>query len=109
MIRYVVAAALAFALVTTTHAQPPGRLLPAGKLGELTGRQQPLPLVQIGSETLRLSPGALVFDQMNRTIVHAGFPDSASVLYGQASGGEISGMYLLRPDELGRLKRESKR
>ena len=92
MIRYVVALALAFAFVTTMHAQPLGRLLPAGKLGELTGRQQPFPLVQIGSETLRLSPGALVFDQTNRTIVHASLPDSASVLYVQGPGGEISRM-----------------
>ena len=108
MRRYV-ALALAITFATLTYAQAPGRLLPAGKLGELTGAQLAFPQVKIGSEVLRLSAGALIFDQNNRTIVHASLPESASVLYVQAPGGEVSRIYILRPDELERLKRESKR
>src|SRR5262245_15100719 len=60
-----VALALAITFATLTHAQAPGRLLPAGKLGELAGGQLAFPLVKIGSEVLRLAPGALVFDENN--------------------------------------------
>src|SRR5215813_769888 len=91
--RCLIALALAFAFVVSSHAQAPGRLLPAGKLGELAGGTLAFPLVQIGSETLRLSPGALVFDQSNRTIVHANLPAGASVLYVQDPAGDISRMY----------------
>ena len=84
-------------------------MLPAGKLGELTGRQHAFPLVQIGSEVLRLAPGALIYDENNRTILHGALPESASVLYAQDPGGTVSRIYLLRPNELERLRRESKR
>jgi hypothetical protein len=100
--------ALALACAVAAHAQP-GRLLPAGKLGELNGGGQAFPLVRIGSEVLRLSPGALVYDQSNRTIVHGNLPESANVLYVQEPGGDVSRMYILRPDELERLRREAKR
>ena len=109
MVKWLAALALAFVVAAITHAQAPGRLLPAGKLGELSGRQHAFPLVQIGSQMMRLSPGALVFDQNNRTILHNSLPESASVLYVQDPGGDISRIYILRPDELERLKRESKR
>ena len=109
MTRLMAVLALALAFATFAHAQGPGRLLPAGKLGELAGGQLAFPQVKIGSEVLRLSPGALVFDQNNRTILHASLPESASVLYTQDPGGEVSRIYILRPDELERLRRESKR
>jgi len=107
--RRFIALALAVTFATLTYAQAPGRLLPAGKLGELAGAQLTFPLVQIGSQVMRLSPGALVFDQSNRTILHGSIPATGSILYVQDPGGDISRIYILRPDELERLKRESKR
>ena len=107
--KFFLALALALTFAVSTHAQYPGRLLPMGKLGELTSGELAFPLVKIGSETLRMSPGALVFDQSNRTILHANLPASASVLYVQDAAGNVSRIYILRPDELERLKRESKR
>jgi hypothetical protein len=92
--------ALALALVASAHAQVP-RPFPAGaKLGELFGQTQAYPLVQIGDRVLRLTPGARVYDEHNRTIVHSYFPRQAYVLYVEDAGGEISRVYILRPDEL---------
>jgi hypothetical protein len=107
--RWLAAFALALALATPAYAQHPGRLLPAGKLGELTGRQHAFPLVQIGGEVLRLSAGALIYDENNRTIVHGNLPPSAIVLYVREPSGDVSRIYILRPGELETLRRAEKR
>jgi len=96
--------ALSFALAAPGHAQLQ-RLLPAnGKLGELSGQQHSYPLVQINKEVLRLAPGALIYDQNNRTILHNYLPDYAVVLYVRDSRGEVSRIIILRPEELTRLE-----
>ena len=107
--KWVAALALALAFATPAYAQHPGRLLPAGKLGELTGRQHAFPLVQIGGEVLRLSPGALIYDENNRTIVHGNLPPAATVLYVREQSGDVSRIYILRPGELETLRRAEKR
>ncbi|MCC7483792.1 MAG: hypothetical protein IT529_02275 [Burkholderiales bacterium] len=100
---------LGLALACGAHAQP-ARLLPAnGKVGELSGRQHAFPLVEIGSQVKRLAAGALIYDRMNRTIVHGMLPEKATILYVEAPGGDVSRIYILRPDELERITRESKR
>ncbi len=105
---WLAALALAFAFATPAYTQMPGRLLPAGKLGELAGRQHAFPLVQIGGEVLRLSPGALIYDENNRTVVHGNLPQSASVLYVREPSGDVSRIYILRPGELEALRRAEK-
>ena len=107
--KWVAALVLAFVFATPAYAQMPGRLLPAGKLGELTGRQHAFPLVQIGGEVLRLSPGALIYDENNRTIVHGNLPQSATILYVREQSGDVSRIYILRPVELETLRRAEKR
>jgi hypothetical protein len=98
--------ALAIALVaTTSHAQMTRQLPANGKLGELDGQQQPYPLLQIGSKTLRLAPGGRIIDQENRTVLHSYLPQKADVLFVEDMNGDISRLYLLRPDELEQLKR----
>ena len=107
--RWIAALLLGFAVATSVYSQQ-GRLLPAnGKLGELGSAQQAFPLVQIGSDLLRLSPGALIFDQSNRTILHGALPGSGAVLYTQDPGGNILRLYLLRPDELERIQHATQR
>lgn len=103
-------AALAlFTIAAASHAQV-GRLLPAnGKLGELVGQQHPFPLVQINNKVVRLAPGALIYDRENRTILHNQVPPSSQVLFVEDRGGQIVRIYLLRPDELARLKSTIKR
>jgi len=109
MVRWIVALALAGTLATAVYAQPI-RMLPAnGKLGELVGQQQAFPVVQIGGKLLRLTAGALIYDQNNRTIVHGVLPERASVLYVEEASGEISRIYILRPEELELVKRAQAR
>ena len=97
--------ALAFAWVATAHAQLPRQLPADGKLGELVGQQQPFPLLQINNQILRLAPGGRIYDQHNRTILHTLLPARATVLFVQDMNGDISRLYILRPEELEQLQR----
>jgi len=104
MRRWAWSVVLAAALVGAAHAQLQ-RMLPAnGKLGEVVGRQ-PFPLVQINSKILRLAPGGLILDQHNRSIVHGALPPEAQVLFVEDPNGNVTRIYLLRPDELERIQR----
>jgi hypothetical protein len=95
---------LALALAGSAHAQLQ-RALPAnGKLGELVG-VQPFPLLQINNKVARLAPGGRIIDQHNRSIVHGSLPERAFVLFVEDMNGDISSIYLLRPDELERIQR----
>ena len=104
MIRWLVALALAYTFATAAHAQPVRQLPANGKLGELVGQQQAFPVVQIGGELLRLTAGGIIYDQNNRTIVHGLLPERAAVLYVQEMSGEISRIYILRPEEIELVK-----
>jgi hypothetical protein len=104
MRKWIGVVALAAACVTTSHAQF-NRYLPAnGKLGELVGQQLPLPLVEIDKKIVRLAPGARVYDQHNRLIVHASLPPQAHVLFVLDMNGDVAQAYILRPEEWERLK-----
>ena len=103
------ALAVSFVLASPVHAQVQ-RLLPAnGKLGTLTGQQQPYPLVLINRKVLRMAPGGLIFDENNRTILHGYLPASASVLYVLDPSGDISRIVILTPEELARLEQAGQR
>ena len=97
--------ALWLALAASAHAQMPRQFPPGGKLGELAGRSQPYPMLQIGDKVLRLAPGGRILDENNRIIVHSYLPATANVLYLEDTNGEVSRVFILRPDELEQLKR----
>src|SRR5262245_50058425 len=109
MVRWTVALALACTLAAGAHAQPIRQLPANGKLGELAGQQQAFPVVQINGELRRLTAGGIIYDQNNRTIVHGLLPERATVLYVQEASGEISRIYILRPEELELVKRTQAR
>lgn len=91
------------AVCGTSLAQAPQRLLPqAAQLGFL-GDPQPLPLVQVGGKTLKLSPGGVIYDQQNRSIVHASLPPNAPALYTVNGNGDIQRLYILTDDERARV------
>lgn len=101
--------ALGLVLAVPGHAQLL-RALPAnGKLGELTGQQNSLPLVQINQELMRLAPGARIIDQNNRSIVHGSLPADAPVLYVLDPSGDISRIVILTPEELDRIQQAGPR
>ncbi len=104
MRRWIGAAALAAACATASHAQY-SRFLPAdGKLGELVGQKHPPPLVEIDGKIVLLAPGARVYDQNNRIILHTFFPTQADVLFVLDMNGDIGRIYILRPEERERLR-----
>jgi hypothetical protein len=73
------------------------------------GEPRIFPEVRIGNRTLRLSPGARIYDQSNRTIVHGQLPTGAEVLYTRDPGGDIQRIYVLTDEELLRLQRAGRR
>ena len=89
------------------QAQMP-RKLPDGKLGDLAGKAQLYPLLQIGNRVYRMAPGGRIIDQENRTILHSYLPEQAIVLFVEDMNGEISRVYLLRPDELEQLQQRAR-
>jgi hypothetical protein len=105
MRRWIWTLALTVAWVATGHAQSSRQLPAAGKLGELVGQQQPFPLLQINNQVVRLAPGGRIYDQHNRTILHTVLPERATVLFVQDMNGDISHVYILRPEELEQLQR----
>jgi hypothetical protein len=85
------------------------RFLPANGVRGTLGDPQAFPAVKIGNRTLRLTPGARIYDRSNRTIVHAQLPPGAEVLYSTDQTGDIQRMYILTDEELLRLKQARRR
>jgi len=86
------------------------RTLPKdAKVGMLVGQQHPYPLLQIDQQVLRLSPGGVIFNQRNRTILHAYLPAEAMVLYSQDPAGNVTRVIILRPEEQLMLEQAAKR
>ena len=97
--------ALTTAFAATSHAQLPRQFPANGKLGEMVGQQHLFPLIQINDKVLRLAPGGRVIDENNRTLLHSYLPKQAYVLFVEDMNGDLSRVYILRPDELEQLKR----
>ena len=85
------------------------RFLPADGVRGTLGDPQTFPGVQIGNQILRLTPGARIYDQSNRTMVHGQLPSGAEVLYVMDKAGDVQRIYVLTDEELLRLKQTGKR
>jgi hypothetical protein len=84
-------------------AQPFRILPPAGERG-VTGESLPLPAVRIGFKVLRLSPGAVIYDQNNRTLTQGLLPAGADVFYTRdVQTGYVLRIYILTDEERSRL------
>lgn len=84
-------------------AQPPAD----ARYGEL--KNFDYPRAQIGKETLRLAPGARVFDTQNLIIMPGMVPATASVLYRVDREGQVSEMWLLTAEEAAEAKKRASR
>ncbi len=85
------------------------RFLPANGERGITGAPQAFPTVQINKRLLQLAPGARIYDQSNRTIVHAHLPPGAPVFYARESNGNILRIYILTDQEIASLTKAGKR
>ena len=52
---------------------------------------------------MRLAPGALIYDQNNRTIVLSNLPQGADVVYAKDAAGNLTRIYILTDLEKARL------
>ena len=57
------------------------------------------PHVTIGGKTLRMSPGAKIYDEQNRIIMPAAMRQSAPILYQVDNAGELSSIWILNQEE----------
>jgi hypothetical protein len=101
---------IGIACASLSHAQfLQQRPLPAKAERGILGEGQPLPMVAIGSKVLRLSPGALIFDRNNRTILHQALPPGADVIFTRDANGDIQRIYILTEQEQARLDQAPRR
>src|SRR5688572_20245261 len=85
----------------TGHAQIiHQRFLPANGERGTTGAPQDYPGVQINKRLMRIAPGARIYDQSNRTLVHGHLPPGAEVLYAKDQTGDILRIYILTEQEI---------
>jgi hypothetical protein len=84
------------------------RALPADAKRGTTGEPQMFPMVQIGSEVLRLAPGGIIVNSNNLTITQGQLPPGSEVLYELDRNGEIPRIVILTPDEQARLNSTKK-
>jgi hypothetical protein len=68
-----------------------------------------LPNVIIGSRVLRMAPGAVIYDQSNRTIVHQHLPAGAEIFFTRDQAGNVQRIYILTDAEKARLAAAGKR
>jgi len=101
------AVTVAFTAAQIGYAQVQ-RQLPANAKRGTTGEARPLPAVMISGETKKLSPGGIIFDTQNRTILHQSLPTNADVLYQLDMNGDIQRIYILTPEERARLDQAKK-
>jgi len=85
------------------------RGLPADGKRAQTGEAHPLPMVELNRQMMRLAPGAIIFDQHNRTIIHAQLPPYADVLYLEDINGNVRRIFVLTPAEQERLDQAPRR
>ena len=84
-------------------------LPPQGIRGVLGPGPQQYPVVVIGNTVLRLTPGARIYDQNNRTIVHGQLPPGAQILFLRDQAGDVVRIYILTEQELAFLKQTGRR
>ena len=85
------------------------RFLPEkGERGRV-GEPQPLPMMKIGDRVLRLAPGAVIYDQQNRSILHAHLPQGADVYFTKDLTGSVLRVYILTDQERARLAAAGRR
>jgi hypothetical protein len=95
----------ALAAAASAYAQFSGmRYLPPQGVRGVLGPLQQYPAVVIGKTTLRLTPGARIYDRNNRTLLHQELPPGAEILFLRDQAGDVVRIYVLTEQELVLLK-----
>jgi len=86
------------------YAQVQLRTLPANAKGAILGEPRPLPYVQLNRKVLQLAPGAVIYDQNNRSILQNALPAGAAIAYTTDMNGDVAHIYILTAQERAQLK-----
>ncbi len=85
------------------------RTLPPNAKRTTVGTQQlPMPYVALGNRQVRLAPGAVIYDQHNRTLVHSALPAGADIVFTTDLQGDVARIYILTPFEQSQLNQRKK-
>jgi hypothetical protein len=88
------------ASLATSYAHAQMRTLPANAKRITVGQQQfQMPYVDLGNKQVKLAPGAVIYDQHNRSIVHSALPPGADVVFTTDMQGDVARIYILTPSE----------
>ena len=85
------------------------RFLPPQGVRGVLGVGQQYPLVRIGKAVLRLTPGARIYDDNNRTIVHGQLPPGRQIVFLRDQAGDVVRIYILTEQELATLRQAGRR
>ena len=96
-------------LVATAYAQVQVRTIPANAKRATVGNPHSLPYVELNGKIVKLAPGAVIFDQNNRTIVHGALPPGADVAVTPAMNGDVARVYILTQVEKAQFDKKKKK
>ncbi len=100
---------LAIAVAASSHGWAQLRSLPADIKRTTVGQNQfAMPYVELGNKKVKLAPGALIYDQENRTLVQGALPAGADVAFTTDMHGDVARIYILTPSEQAQLKQKKK-
>jgi hypothetical protein len=91
--------------VGTAQAQVQLRTLPPATRLAKVGDPQMLPYVQLNGVVARMTPGAVIYDENNRSITQNMLPSGAIVGFTTDSSGDIARIYILTPQERTQVKK----
>jgi hypothetical protein len=98
---------LSAAIGSASYAQL--RTLPANAKRTTVGQQKfALPYVELGAKKLKLSPGAVIYDRENRTLVHNALPPGADVIFTTDMHGDVARIYILNAYEQAQLNQKKR-
>ncbi|HUO43980.1 MAG TPA: hypothetical protein VMT94_03590 [Burkholderiales bacterium] len=81
------------------EAQLQSRTLPANARRATLGQPQPMPFAILNGKTVRLAPGAVIYDSDNRSIVQNALPAGAVIAYTTDINGNVARIYILTARE----------
>ena len=100
---------LILSLAASFASQAQVRTLPANAKRITVGQQRfSMPYVDLGNKQVKLAPGAVIYDQQNRTIVQNALPPGADVVFTTDMQGDVARIYILTPAEQVQLNQQKK-
>ncbi len=86
-------------LISSAFAYAQFRTLPANARHAVTGEQLAMPYVTLNGKQAKLAPGAVIYDENNRSILQGNLPPHLHVVFNADMNGDVSRIYVLSATE----------